>query len=114
MTQADVDAARDRGGENITSSSSPSPVVSALSSSKTQAPTVTPDASNRSGLVASGSGKPNSAAGGVGDNAGSSAVVIALACFVIGALVGGIPAMMYFRSFRYEAMRGGGHSYEMT
>eukprot|EP00752_Nemacystus_decipiens_P007485 g6687.t1 len=80
---------------------------------------------NSTGAVASdssGQGSGLAAGGGSGDGndddgvaaAAGGAVGIAFACFVIGAIFGGVPALMYFRSFRYEQMRGGGHSYEMT
>lgn len=47
-------------------------------------------------------------------SSGSNSFGIAVSCFLIGAMVVAIPGAMYFRRFRYEAMREIGHRYEMT
>lgn len=51
---------------------------------------------------------------GVGVGQGSSSIGIAVVCFLLGALVVAVPAAMYSRRSRYEAMREMGHRYEMT
>ena len=67
-----------------------------------------PSSSENSGLVTSGVDRSSDSSGG------SSVLGIALVCFIIGSVVGGVPAFMYFRSFRYETLRTDRHSYEMT
>lgn len=124
MTQAEVDAS-DRENSGATGTVSPAPLGASISpDSGTAYPTPaqqgndsaagTLEAKNRSDEGVS------AVAGSGGSNGGarSSVLGVALACFVIGAIFGGIPAVMYFRRFRYEAMRGGGYdssrSYEMS
>lgn len=114
MTQADVDAYND----SFNSTSAPanlngtaSPVTPAPSAAATSAGGV----DKRSGLIESGAAKSDDAdansksSGGLGGGMG-----IAFACFLFGAVVGGVPALMYFKRFRYESMINGSHSYEMT
>lgn len=146
-TQFAVEKSDDRycipGGIQDTSlsSSASSPekgtTVQAPQASETPAPSgavstlsTTPAPSNASNFSAADSSKSGSVVGStetvsrgddVGSGAGTSTLGIMLACFLIGVIVVAVPAGMYFRRFRYEAMRefgggsrGGGHSYEMT
>lgn len=75
--------------------------------------------SSKSGSVV-GSTETISRGDDVGGGEGTSTLGIMFACFLIGVIVVAVPAGMYFRRFRYEAMREfggsrvGGHSYEMT
>lgn len=124
MTQADVDEAeRERGDghENSTGLASPAPSsVSPAPVMPSPVPTSVPGAeayvgekrstSNRTaGLMNSDAESSSSHNSG-----GASALAIAVACFFVGAVVGGVPALMYYRSFRYETLRTGGPSFEMT
>ncbi|CAM9356698.1 unnamed protein product [Pylaiella littoralis] len=137
MTQAAVDEYENNKNNSSTSNSSSSDAVPVAASSPApalvSAPTPSPSIGDVGGIVTTGtaavaSSDSTSSSGGNGpgvagagaaaaaDTGGGAggAVGIAFACFVIGAIVGGVPALMYFRSFRYEQMRGGGHSYEMA
>lgn len=113
MTQAEVDeheSSKDDSGGAV-------PVSSPAPAAGNSTGAVASDSSGTNSGLAAGAGTGNGG-GDSGDDkaaaAAGGAVGIAFACFVIGAIFGGVPALMYFRSFRYEQMRGGGHSYEMT
>eukprot|EP00903_Cladosiphon_okamuranus_P013039 g12166.t1 len=112
MTQAEVDEDENRKDNDGPVSVSPAPVTA----NSTGAVAGDDPSGAGSGLAAgpiadADDGNDSQAAAAA---AAGGAMGIAFACFVIGAIFGGVPALMYFRRFRYEQMRGGGHSYEMT
>lgn len=124
MTQADVDEYENNKDDGPVSVS-PSPATTSDADTSggggdggggnsTGAVAASDSSGNGSGLAAGAAGGGGGDGDGTAAAAAGGAVGIAVACFVIGAIFGGVPALMYFRSFRYEQMRGGGHSYEMT
>lgn len=124
MTQAEVEGAErgeDDDQDNSTSLASPVPSSASFAPAMlSPVPTSVPggeayvgeksSTSNRTaGLMNSDTESSSSRNSG-----GASALAIAVACFFVGAVVGGVPALMYYRSFRYETLRTGGSSFEMT